>query len=195
MSMRMRSCDPPSCRTCRGERLSSLGTFALHVRHSLTPFTQPRISPVIHRGETLAGTTAARLSISTISGHIWICIPVSRSSVLNSVFAENDCQNPPRPSRLYSTELATGTRHAAYRARRICSVSRAPDADVHADVGGPPPSRSLERDACPRCARCQGATFGFINTTVPDAGFPRGFARILTLVTWPSTLIATALLG
>ena len=117
MSMRMRSCDPPSCRTCRGERLSSLGTFALHVRHSLTPFTQPRISPVIHRGETLAGHNGR--TISTISGHIWICIPVSRSSVLNSVFAENDCQNPPRPSRLYSTELATGTRHAAYRARRI----------------------------------------------------------------------------
>jgi hypothetical protein len=56
--MRMRSCDPPSCRTCRGERLSSLGTFALHVRPSLTPFTQLsiwRISPVIHRGEKLAG--------------------------------------------------------------------------------------------------------------------------------------------
>lgn len=146
MSMRMRSCDPPSCRTCRGERLSSLGTFALHVRHSLPPFTQPsiwRISPVIHRGETLSRTTLNGVSagrargrtISTISGHIWICIPVSRSSVLNSVFAENDCQNPPRPSRLYSTELATGTRHAAYRARRIAVVSRAPDADVHADEG------------------------------------------------------------
>ena len=122
--MRMRSCDPPSCRTCRGERLSSLGTFALHVRPSLTPFTQPgiwRISPVIHRGYVTGRADNRQPSTGPISEfdyRIWICILVSRSSVrtaYSTCWYARHCHWPHTARRRCSRGGAAGTNHESRR--------------------------------------------------------------------------------